>query len=91
MSAEPAFVPLRPIPLKDRAGIVFLQYGELDVLDSAFVLAGSLVSCLSLAHVFRTRLSLWLPASGAYLSGSAKPACASMPADSLLGDAGHRS
>jgi CRISPR-associated protein Cas1 len=31
-------VPLRPIPIKDRAGIIFLKYGELDVLDSAFVL-----------------------------------------------------
>ncbi|MBU2580249.1 MAG: type I-E CRISPR-associated endonuclease Cas1e [Alphaproteobacteria bacterium] len=36
--AEPAYVPLRPIPIKDRSGIVFLQYGELDVIDSAFVL-----------------------------------------------------
>lgn len=35
---EPAFVPLRPIPLKDRSAIVFLEYGQLDVLDSAFVL-----------------------------------------------------
>jgi len=38
MTAEAPFVPLRPIPMKDRAGIIFLQYGELDVLDSAFVL-----------------------------------------------------
>lgn len=37
MSDAP-FVPLRPIPMKDRAGIIFLEYGELDVLDSAFVL-----------------------------------------------------
>lgn len=37
MSDAP-YVPLRPIPMKDRAGIVFLEYGELDVLDSAFVL-----------------------------------------------------
>jgi CRISP-associated protein Cas1 len=29
---------LRPIPIKDRASIVFPEYGELDVLDSAFVL-----------------------------------------------------
>lgn len=36
--AEGAYVPLRPIPMKDRAGIIFLEYGELDVLDSAFVL-----------------------------------------------------
>ena len=36
--AEAAYVPLRPIPMKDRAGIIFLEYGELDVLDSAFVL-----------------------------------------------------
>lgn len=33
-----AFVPLRPIPIKDRAGIVFLEYGQVDVIDGAFVL-----------------------------------------------------
>lgn len=32
------FVPLKPIPMKERSAIVFLQYGELDVIDSAFVL-----------------------------------------------------
>jgi len=36
--AEPNFVPLRPIPIKDRAGIVFLEYGQVDVIDGAFVL-----------------------------------------------------
>ncbi len=35
---EPSYVPLRPIPMKDRAGLVFLEYGELDVIDNAFVL-----------------------------------------------------
>ncbi len=35
---EAPFIPLRPIPLKDRSSIVFLQYGQLDVLDGAFVL-----------------------------------------------------
>lgn len=38
MTSDTPFVPLRPIPMKDRAGIIFLEYGELDVLDSAFVL-----------------------------------------------------
>ena len=38
MSGEAPYVPLRPIPLKDRAGIVFLEYGQVDVLDGAFVL-----------------------------------------------------
>jgi len=38
MSSDAPYVPLRPIPMKDRAGIIFLQYGELDVIDSAFVL-----------------------------------------------------
>lgn len=38
MPSDAPFVPLRPIPMKDRAGIIFLEYGELDVLDSAFVL-----------------------------------------------------
>jgi CRISP-associated protein Cas1 len=38
MTADAPYVPLRPIPMKDRAGIIFLQYGELDVIDGAFVL-----------------------------------------------------
>jgi CRISPR-associated protein Cas1 len=36
--AEAPFIPLRPIPLKDRSAIIFLQYGQLDVIDGAFVL-----------------------------------------------------
>lgn len=32
------FVPLRPIALKERAAIVFLEYGQVDVIDNAFVL-----------------------------------------------------
>ena len=32
------YVPLRPITLKQRAGIIFLRFGALDVIDSAFVL-----------------------------------------------------
>lgn len=39
--ADPAFVPLRPIPIKERSSIVFLQYGELDVVDTAFALVDS--------------------------------------------------
>lgn len=37
MSDAP-YIPLRPIPMKDRAGIVFLEYGQVDVIDGAFVL-----------------------------------------------------
>lgn len=37
MSDAP-YIPLRPIPLKDRAAIVFLEYGQVDVIDGAFVL-----------------------------------------------------
>lgn len=36
--SEPAFIPLRPIAIKDRAAIVFLEYGQVDVVDNAFVL-----------------------------------------------------
>ncbi len=36
--SDPPYVPLRPIPIKERSSIVFLQYGELDVIDTAFVL-----------------------------------------------------
>jgi CRISPR-associated protein Cas1 len=37
MSGAP-YVPLRPIPIKDRSSIVFLEYGQVDVIDGAFVL-----------------------------------------------------
>jgi len=37
MSDAP-YVPLRPIPLKERSGIIFLEYGQVDVIDGAFVL-----------------------------------------------------
>jgi CRISP-associated protein Cas1 len=32
------YVPLRPIPLKDRAALLFLERGQVDVVDGAFVL-----------------------------------------------------
>jgi CRISPR-associated protein Cas1 len=38
MSTNAPYVPLRPIPLKDRSAIVFLEYGQVDVIDGAFVL-----------------------------------------------------
>lgn len=36
--SEVPYIPLRPIPLKDRSAIVFLEYGQIDVIDGAFVL-----------------------------------------------------
>ncbi|KEA64687.1 CRISPR-associated protein Cas1 [Marinobacterium lacunae] len=33
-----AFIPANPIPLKDRVSMIFLQYGQIDVIDGAFVL-----------------------------------------------------
>lgn len=33
-----SYVPLNPIPLKDRVSLIFLQYGHIDVIDGAFVL-----------------------------------------------------
>lgn len=38
MADGSAHVPLRPIPLKDRSAIVFLERGQVDVIDNAFVL-----------------------------------------------------
>jgi CRISPR-associated protein Cas1 len=29
--------PLKPIPIKDRLSILFVEYGQIDVLDGAFV------------------------------------------------------
>ena len=37
MSTSFGFEPPRPIPIKDRASILFIEKGQLDVLDSAFV------------------------------------------------------
>lgn len=37
MSTLPGIVPPKPIPLKDRASILFVERGRLDVLDGAFV------------------------------------------------------
>ena len=31
-------IPLRPIAIKERAAIIFLEYGQVDVIDNAFVL-----------------------------------------------------
>ncbi len=32
------FIPLKPIPMKERVSMIFLQYGQVDVKDGAFVL-----------------------------------------------------
>ncbi|MDF1589352.1 MAG: type I-E CRISPR-associated endonuclease Cas1e [Gammaproteobacteria bacterium] len=32
------FLPLKPIPMKDRVSMIFLEYGQVDVKDGAFVL-----------------------------------------------------
>lgn len=34
---EPILPPLKPLPIKDRTSIIFIEYGRLDVLDGAFV------------------------------------------------------
>lgn len=35
---EPTLPPLKPIPMKDRVSVLFVEYGQLDVLDGAFVM-----------------------------------------------------
>ena len=32
-----AYIPLKPIPLKDRVSMIFIRFGQIDVVDSAFV------------------------------------------------------
>jgi CRISPR-associated protein Cas1 len=34
---EPILPPLKPIPIKDRISVVYIEKGNLDVLDGAFV------------------------------------------------------
>ncbi|WP_049722718.1 type I-E CRISPR-associated endonuclease Cas1e [Gilvimarinus polysaccharolyticus] len=35
--ANETFVPLKPIPIKDRNSMIFVEHGQIDVLDGAFV------------------------------------------------------
>ncbi len=37
MAALPGLVPPKPIPMKERSSIVFVEYGQIDVIDGAFV------------------------------------------------------
>ena len=41
--------PLSPIMLKDRVSMIFLRYGQLDVIDGAFVLVDQNGDCLHYA------------------------------------------
>jgi len=34
---EPVLPPLKPIPIKDRISVLYVEKGNLDVLDGAFV------------------------------------------------------
>jgi CRISPR-associated protein Cas1 len=36
--SQPILPPLKPIPIKDRLAVLFVERGQLDVLDGAFVL-----------------------------------------------------
>ena len=36
--ADAPFLPLKPLMMKDRVSMLFLQYGQIDVRDGAFVL-----------------------------------------------------
>lgn len=36
MTQSRAFIPLKPIPIKDRVSMIFIQYGRIDVKDGAF-------------------------------------------------------
>ena len=38
MARNGSFIPLKPITVKDRSSILFLEYGQVDVIDGAFVL-----------------------------------------------------
>ena len=71
------FVPLSPIPLKDRTSMIFLQYGQIDVLDGAFVLIDK--------TGIRTRQSIWPPRWEHCWSGSVKRVFASTLPDNPVG------
>jgi len=35
--SQSSFIPLKPIPIKDRVSMIFVYYGRIDVKDGAFV------------------------------------------------------
>ena len=56
MSGErpPIPPPLKPLPMKDRVSLIFIKYGQIDVLDGAFVVVdqnGARVHKIGRAHV----------------------------------------
>ncbi len=92
------FVPLNPIPLKDRTSMIFLQYGQIDVLDGAFVLidktgvrthipVGS-VACIMLEPGTRVSHAAVHLAStvGTLLYGWARRECGSIPHENPVAD-----
>lgn len=50
------FVPLNPIPLKDRTSMIFLQYGQIDVLGPGTQVSTAAV-CLVAARVSGTAIT----------------------------------
>ena len=83
--------PLKPIPIKDRISVVFVEKGNLDVLDGAFVVVDKNgvrthipvggVACLMLEPGTRVSHAAVALASrvGVCWFGSARPGCGSMP------------
>jgi hypothetical protein len=72
--AEPILPPLKPIPIKDRISVVYLEKGNLDVLEGAFVVVdktGVRKRCYGLEHQYRMLSPIYLNIF------------------SLLGEAGH--
>lgn len=52
------WLPLNPIPLKDRVSMIFLQYGQIDVIDGAFVLIDK-TGIIYYSHLARLPASCW--------------------------------
>ncbi|WP_233093851.1 hypothetical protein [Azotobacter chroococcum] len=97
--------PLKPLPMKDRVSMVFVQYGQIDVQDGAFVVidqngvrthipVGS-VACIMLEP---GTLLVWVGEAGVrlYAGGIAPPEAPpesvppAIPNPQGIGDAGHR-
>jgi hypothetical protein len=55
--------PLKPIPIKDRVSVVFVEKGQLDVLDGAFVVVDKNGVRTHIPSV-RWHVSCWSPAPG---------------------------
>jgi len=81
----PGLAPPKPIPMKERSSIVFIEYGQIDVVDGAFVVIDKSNACIPAIEEVLSAGGLPPPEP----PGDAQPP--QISDGEPTGDAGHRS